>query len=140
MADRYPFQFVETFSNDHFGIALISRVPMQNQEVLFLGDMEAPTLSAEIIHDNALLTVIATHPSPPFFDYGTRNRDSLLAELAPVINDNPHTTVVMGDLNATPWSVGFRNLINTTDFAGQRTWLRAATNMAHRLLSVWHRN
>lgn len=111
---RYPYQFLQTLDNSHFGIGVISKLPLVQTEALLLGTMQVPTLYAEIMLGNETVGVLATHPSPPFFGRGTDFRNSQLAEIGEFVATSSLPIIVMGDLNATPWSSAMRQLLKIT--------------------------
>ena len=126
----YPHQLLQTLDNSHFGIGLISKLPLTRTNVLLLGTMQVPTLYAEVAIANETIALLATHPSPPFFGYGTAFRNSQLAALGEFVATNSLPTIMMGDLNATPWSSAMRQLIKTTNLRDsalghglQPTWI-----------------
>jgi endonuclease/exonuclease/phosphatase (EEP) superfamily protein YafD len=105
----YPHQFAEP-RPDNFGVALFSRTPLQKAELLWLGEPRLPSIQGSIWHQGRELSVIVTHPIPPV---GARNaawRDRQLARLADHVSQLPMPVLVVGDLNATPWSAGMRSL------------------------------
>lgn len=128
---EYPFQILQTMENSHFGIALLSKIPLERQDVLWLEPNFTPTLYAEILVDNTPVAILATHPSPPILKYGTDLRTQRFAALAEFVSATSIPTLVIGDLNATPWSHDMRNLLNNTRLHDsalghglQPTWLR----------------
>jgi endonuclease/exonuclease/phosphatase (EEP) superfamily protein YafD len=105
----YPHQFAESRS-DNFGVALFSRIPLNSAALLWLGEPQLPSIEATMRHQGRDLSIIITHPMPPV---GARNaawRDGQLARLADHVSQLRMPALVVGDLNATPWSVGMRLL------------------------------
>ena len=127
----YPHQLIQTMHNSHFGIALLSKRPLQRQDVLWLEPDFTPTLYAEILAGNTPIAILATHPSPPILKYGTMLRAQRFAALGEFVTATSIPTLVMGDLNATPWSHDMRTLLNNTRLHDsalghglQPTWIR----------------
>jgi endonuclease/exonuclease/phosphatase (EEP) superfamily protein YafD len=95
----YPFQALAP-REDHFGLAIYARrfVVVTDPEVHGL----TPTIAVRTEDD---LRLVLTHPIAPISQKAADARDEQLRQLAPLLKD-PHT-VVVGDLNATPWSHAF---------------------------------
>jgi endonuclease/exonuclease/phosphatase (EEP) superfamily protein YafD len=106
---KYPHQFTEA-RRDNFGLALFSRMPPEKAELLLLGELQLPSIQAFMRHQGRELSVIVTHPIPPMGARGTAWRDGQLARLADHVSQLPMPALVVGDLNATPWSAGMRIL------------------------------
>lgn len=106
-------QYAHRFASprpDNFGLALFSRVPLQNPRLLQLADSAVPTVAAGIVHQGRGLTLIGTHPVPPLGRRAAQLRDSQLAALAAAVAQLDEPVLVVGDLNSTPWSRGLRLL------------------------------
>jgi endonuclease/exonuclease/phosphatase (EEP) superfamily protein YafD len=104
---KYPYRIADA-RPDNFGIAVYSRIPWQQAAVLDLGDPGLPSIEVALRRQGRELTIIATHPMPPA---GRRNaawRDGQLARLASHVSLLQKPALVVGDLNATPWSAGLR--------------------------------
>jgi endonuclease/exonuclease/phosphatase (EEP) superfamily protein YafD len=75
LEEDYPYTVVQPRA-DNFGIALYSRFPIRDYEVVELADSEVPTIVARLEAEERTVTVIGTHPLPPVSaEYsGYRNR------------------------------------------------------------------
>lgn len=113
----YP-ERIEVPAADPFGLALYSRLPCA------VGRAEAvsgiPRITARLVHARGEITVFALHPPPPINALLSRDRDEYLSSAADAVRATPGAVIVAGDLNATPWSYGYRIL----RAAGLRTALR----------------
>ncbi|WP_269537653.1 endonuclease/exonuclease/phosphatase family protein [Cerasicoccus fimbriatus] len=106
---RYPHSVVRPRS-DNFGIGLYSRIPLENVQTHYLGGSEVPTLTATLETPSGGLDIIATHPLPPMSnDYAAAHR-AQMGELAGLVQPG-RSTLLIGDLNATPWDASFRRLL-----------------------------
>ena len=127
LANRFPYKVVEG-REDNFGIGLYSKLPLQDSDVLHLGKAQVPSIQTNVMVDDAPVTVIATHPVPPAGRQRSAWRNDQLAELAGAIpSEKP--VILIGDLNATPWSHHFRRLVRESGlkdsargFGVQPTW------------------
>ncbi len=94
---------------DNFGIALYHRRPLRRAEVIEPGD-GLPTIIAALELDGADVTVIVTHPMPPVSARGAAQQRRQLDAIAARVRALPGPRVLLGDLNATPWSRPFQRL------------------------------
>jgi endonuclease/exonuclease/phosphatase (EEP) superfamily protein YafD len=107
---RYPHRVVRT-RKDNFGIALFSKRPFLAVDVVEFGGVPLPSIVARIEWDGTPFTIVATHPPPPGGPALAAARDTALRGLAAFVAAAEDPCVVVGDLNATPWSAVFRDLI-----------------------------
>jgi endonuclease/exonuclease/phosphatase (EEP) superfamily protein YafD len=105
---RYPHGRVLP-QDGNFGIALLSRRPLRDVEQINFGQSGVPTLTAVLAEQG--VQIVATHPPPPVNSRLAARRDAQLADLAAFCGDSPRPVIVVGDLNATPWSAAFRDLV-----------------------------
>jgi endonuclease/exonuclease/phosphatase (EEP) superfamily protein YafD len=106
---RYPHEFVQP-REDNFGIALFSRIPWERVNTIWMGDAYLPSVEAQFSHQGREFVFIGTHPLPPVGGDYARSRDNQLRGLADHVSEIGKPALVMGDLNATPWSAGMRLL------------------------------
>ncbi len=120
-APDYPHR--ELLPDDSpFGIGLLSRRPLAGFETHASAD-DIPFLLAMLDTPQGQARLIAVHPMPPLQPHWRHERDLLLEVAARDSRELP--TLVVGDLNATPWSTALlsprtRDLRRTTGFAP--TW------------------
>jgi len=104
----YPYRVVET-RDDNFGVALFSRRPLTEQAIVHPGAFELPVIDVRLGGDCPLRLVLA-HPPPPISRAYAEVRNEMLSELATRVAGDPRT-VLVGDLNCTPWVAPFRRLL-----------------------------
>ncbi|GHC14027.1 endonuclease/exonuclease/phosphatase family protein [Cerasicoccus arenae] len=110
----YPYA-IERPQNDNFGIALYSRIPLVNTDVRHLTESGGlPTIITSIQTPQGPLTLIGTHPLPPIGANYWRERNEQLNALADLETTGP--TLLLGDLNATPWDYYFQQLLKQSMF------------------------
>jgi endonuclease/exonuclease/phosphatase (EEP) superfamily protein YafD len=120
-APGYPHR--ELLPDDSpFGIGLLSRRPLAGFETHASAD-DIPFLLAMLDTPQGPARLIAVHPMPPLQPHWRHERDLLLEVAARDSRELP--TLVVGDLNATPWSTALLSprtqaLRRTTGFAP--TW------------------
>lgn len=108
LTNDYPFGKVLP-QEDNFGLAVLSRRPLESVVQKRFGTARVPTLLAELT--DPPLRILATHPPPPMGARNTAHRDSHMMELAEFCAADDRATVVAGDLNITPWSSKFRSTL-----------------------------
>ena len=109
---RYPYRLTAP-RQDTFGMALFSRKPLLQTDVLRVGPAGFPTLVARIEWSAQQLTIAGTHPPPPFNRKMSAQRNAQLTELGRMLKP-VNKVLIVGDLNATPWSNAYRSLISST--------------------------
>jgi endonuclease/exonuclease/phosphatase (EEP) superfamily protein YafD len=100
--------------DDNFGIALFSKRQLLRSNVVYLGEAEVPSVEVEIQVSTKRVTIVGTHPLPPGSREYARLRNEQLAALAKFLADRTRPIILLGDLNATPWSVQFKRLVRAT--------------------------
>jgi endonuclease/exonuclease/phosphatase (EEP) superfamily protein YafD len=113
---------------DNFGIALFSKHPLLSSDVIFLGSGEVPTIVATVDTGQGHLHVVATHPLPPAGASYSRARNEQFELLAKQL-DASRPTILLGDLNVTPWNTHFHRLLeqsglhdSTRGYGVQPSW------------------
>ena len=124
----YPFSRWHP-REDNFGIALLSRSPLDSVEIRHIGQAGVPSVVARLTLNGRPVTLIGTHPLPPSGPVYASLRDEQLRALGAFIRPAREEVIVMGDLNATSWSPVFRRLVRTArlrdsrdGFGIQPTW------------------
>ena len=107
---NYP-QVIAKPREDNFGIALFSRLPLTNSEVIELGKAEVPSIATTISVGGQPVFLLGTHPLPPGSAEYARLRNEQLQEIAALIRRKSMAAIVVGDLNCTPWSPYFTDLL-----------------------------
>jgi endonuclease/exonuclease/phosphatase (EEP) superfamily protein YafD len=105
----YPYGMTQT-REDNFGVLLLSRIPLSEVRTFTLGDEELPSVEAVVNHQQRQMMLIGTHPLPPIGSYYARRRDAHLSQVAARVRELHTPVLLVGDLNATPWSEGLRLL------------------------------
>lgn len=109
LAAKYPYR-VSLPREDNFGIALFSRIPWSSKEILWLGGAKLPSVQVTLNHEGRELALLGTHPIPPVSRTAAAWRDEQLGLLATHVSRLGMPVLLVGDLNATPWSAGMRTL------------------------------
>ena len=124
----YPYWHSQT-REDHYGVALISRIPIAEAETRAFGGAGVPSIIASFLLEGKPLTVIGTHPPPPKSALKERYRNEQLTQLADFARTQKGQLLLCGDLNLSPWSPYFRSLLHNSGlhdsargFGLQLTW------------------
>ena len=125
-----PYTLIKP-SNDNFGIAIFSKLPLETPQEHYWGRGLAvvSSLTANIKVLDRSITLIATHPVPPLNDEYFNSRNAQMEEMSDFISKLGNEAIIMGDLNMSMWSPYYRNfvdrshLINTRQgFGIQQSW------------------
>jgi endonuclease/exonuclease/phosphatase (EEP) superfamily protein YafD len=104
----YPHRHVVA-SEDPFGIALLSRHPLQRP--LTVRDSQGlPHIEAQAAWQGRRVNLLAVHPMPPLSAHFHAERNAKLARWASSATASGLPAIIAGDLNATPWSTAFNDL------------------------------
>jgi endonuclease/exonuclease/phosphatase (EEP) superfamily protein YafD len=110
LSNLYP-NIVPAPRSDNFGIALFSRWRLHNFKIRDIGGNDVPTVQAYIDVRGKLLSVVGTHPLPPANREQFTSRNRQLSEVAALVRTLPKPIVLLGDLNATPWSPYYQRFL-----------------------------
>lgn len=119
LEENYP-HVVSSPRSDNFGIAMLSRIPFEESELVEIGEAGLPTAVARIRFGDASVTVIATHPLPPTRRASAHYRNQQIKELADYVHAVGKPIIVMGDLNTTPYSPHFKRLLRESGLRDSR--------------------
>jgi len=101
LRDLYPYRVVVP-QQDRFGIALLSRVPFHDQEVVDL--LTTPAISARVSVAGRSVRIIGVHLRPPVSAGWAATRNQQLIELGRMLEDRAEPVIVVGDFNITSYS------------------------------------
>ncbi len=110
LRDRYPYQIAEP-REDNFGIVLFSRLPLLNTAVMRIGPAGLPSIRTVLDSGGCRFTLLGTHPPPPVSAELAQDRNDQLADLARLVRQTRQPTLLLGDLNLSPWSPYFAQLL-----------------------------
>ena len=101
---------------------MFSKLPLENAEVwqLTKTETDVPALSARVKIGDQSLRVSGMHTMSPTSELRMRLRTEQLIEVAERLESVDEPSILMGDLNCTPWSPFLRDLIEACDFRDSR--------------------
>lgn len=106
---EHPHSLIEA-REDNFGIAFFSKIYAARLKVEMVGEADVPTILADIKAGGHSFRFVGTHPLPPSGGENSAWRDNQLRELQILASKSDSPVLIVGDLNATPWSAGMRVL------------------------------
>lgn len=121
LGDQYPWH-VHGGGERFYGIALFSRVPVRNADVVSLDGL--PSIRAAITTPSGPLILFAVHLRAPESAAKTAQRNRQWRMLETWVSEEAGPVCVVGDLNTVPWDRSFRNFIGATGVDGGRDILR----------------
>jgi endonuclease/exonuclease/phosphatase (EEP) superfamily protein YafD len=120
----HRYSFVERHCG---GVAVFSRYPLSDAQVLYTGTIKRPRIKARLELSGRKITLIYAHTVTPRWQYALR--DAELKTVASEARAAGEPVIVCGDLNCSPWSYYFWRLeqegrLHDTErgFGLQPTW------------------
>lgn len=94
------------------GLALLSRHPLEGAEGLDVDASTHPVMRARVRLPRASLSLLLMHPPTPMRPAKFAHRAGQLRRAAELFGPGPGPRALVGDLNVTPWSPYFRELLS----------------------------
>ncbi len=116
---EYPFSQVLP-RRDAAGIALYSRVPIEQFEVRGRATIGLPTFTATLALRDGLLTLLGTHPASPGSPEHFAMRNRQFEALGRWAREADGAVMVLGDLNSTSWSPYFSDMLRAGNLLDSR--------------------
>lgn len=118
LEETYPF-FISEPREDNFGVTVFSRLKMESPKVKFFRS-EIPFIETLVEKGDTSLRVFAIHAVPPISREYKFLRDDQMAFIAKEVAESEISTLVIGDMNDTPWSSTFQRFLkdSQTKLAG----------------------
>lgn len=110
LAARYPHVF-SLPRPDNFGLMVLSSVPLRQLSAEPLRRGQPPVLRATLSLGGRDVQLVQVHTMPPHSVAGLRLRDAELQSVAELLRGADGPVLLAGDLNLTPWSASFRDLL-----------------------------
>jgi endonuclease/exonuclease/phosphatase (EEP) superfamily protein YafD len=99
-----------------FGIAMISRLPIESHEVFNLGQSGVPAIAARFGTADFDGTLVGMHLYPPVGATWATDRNLQLSELRVYLHELESSFIAIGDFNNTPWSPTFESFLEGTNW------------------------
>ncbi len=104
---------------DNFGIGLFSKVPVESLQVTYLGGAGVPSIQTALKVGDETINLVGTHPLPPI-GRNSNIRNEQLSAAADLAAGMKGPVILAGDLNVTPWSPYFRDLLRRSGLRDSR--------------------
>ncbi len=127
LRETYPFSTWIT-REDNFGIAVLSRGRLIDPREVDL-ESEVPTILTDVHFGSQAISLLASHPLPPGSRSAFDARNAQLRGLAAVARQLKNPTILIGDLNVTPWSPDYQRLLRNSGLRDARR--------GHGILPTW---
>ena len=117
--DRLPDDYVSRITapdSGAFGIAILSKLPLEYHEFMYFGQSEVPAIAARFESTDFDGTLIGLHLNPPIGSTWAEDRNIQTGELKDYLLQLGAPFVVVGDFNNTPWSPTFKSFVSETDW------------------------
>jgi endonuclease/exonuclease/phosphatase (EEP) superfamily protein YafD len=105
---------------DNFGIAVYSRLPLTNIDVLSSPPLDLPSLVVRQTLGGTNVSFVTTHPIPPLGKLGFDARNEHLADIGERIAALDGPAVLIGDLNTALWGHHYKKLVADTGLKNAR--------------------
>lgn len=114
LTDEYPYQAIFPSDNNSYGLAVISKLPLNDIERHYFDQPRIPSLSFNIDVNGVKVTMLSVHPATPMVHINSRDND--LAKATQWFADqNPTHGIILGDFNATPYCPAFKKMKDTLE-------------------------
>lgn len=115
----YPFFVIEA-REGCTGIALFSRIPLNETEIFTINETAPPDLVARMELEGQPLTIIGTHPSFPLGPVNYQTSMDQLSNLARIASETRGAVMLLGDLNSTSWGSYFNKIVHDGSLSDSR--------------------
>ncbi len=123
----YPYRRLVPKGN-HAGVSIYSRLPFTGEAVM-LTPRGFWSVVGNISVGDRIFKLILTHPVAPTKQDSAQLRDNQVKAVADMVQYSPTPTLLIGDFNASPWSVALQPIAQQTKlhdsalgFGLQQTW------------------
>lgn len=143
---EYPY-VVETLERSDLGVMVMSKIPLEETELIDFNDGRLPSLVTELQVEGQPIRLIATHPLSPRSKQNFKLRNQQLYAIAQAFSERDQPLMMVGDLNITSFSPIFKRFIREIDLYDSRegfgvqpswparAWRIARISLDHCLLS-----
>jgi endonuclease/exonuclease/phosphatase (EEP) superfamily protein YafD len=111
---RYP-HCLQTPVRDGFSICLLSKEPLEETGIDYLGPDETPLLKGNTRINGKLYRIYSAHPKPALSKEWSEVRNEYFARLGQEIRSSGLPTHVLGDFNSVLWEQHFRSFLDKAE-------------------------
>ena len=120
---RYTHRIAAPVDGDGSGIALFSRLPLEDARIIDLGSEAEgvrPSITARVNVDGLQVSLLTIHPRAPIRAGHFELRNAQLADAARFVRELPEPRLFVGDLNTTLFSPYYADFIETSNLTDAR--------------------
>ena len=133
-AEHLPnYQIIAETRENAFGMLVLSKLPILSQRVMYLGDAELPAIQLDVEKEGTAYALLGVHTMPPVGAAQSKLRDHMLEGAAKWARGKT-MAIVLGALNATPWSYAFQDLLERGLVSLMGVHGRASSGRARRVV------
>lgn len=110
LTSEYPFHVFRT-REDHFGIGLFSKTPLDTSEIVIFDQLGVPAVRVDLSLGILPVTIVGIHPIPPFWPLRHKLRNDQLKSAIDLAHSTANLDIVLGDFNCTSFAVGYRQAL-----------------------------
>lgn len=119
LQDAYPFR-QGTVRVNGWGMMLLSRLPFEESRILDYRESGIPCVTARLLLNGKAVNLVLAHPFAPVSRRYANSRNRQLEALARIACFFDQPVVVLGDLNITPWSPHFKQMLRKAGLRDSR--------------------
>ncbi len=105
---------------DNFGLALYSKVPLNESRILERPFQRIPSIITKLKFEHQEYTFIGAHPEPPLGPMSFKERNKHLERLNELVHIYPGPTIIAGDFNCSSFSWNLKRLTQNTNLKDSR--------------------
>ena len=106
--------------SDNFGIAMFSRLPLEEIDIRYYGEGSVPSVHARLTLDGRSISLLSYHTLPPAGREYLATRNRQLEAIGAYVEAQDDLVIVAGDLNVTPWSPSYKRMIRASGLKNAR--------------------
>jgi endonuclease/exonuclease/phosphatase (EEP) superfamily protein YafD len=106
----YPYKKYVPHEDD-LGIGVFSKIPWKRTDILQFGPAQSESVVADLAWGSGIVRLVCVHPYAPISARHYQIRNEQLAALGTFVSAQAIPTVIVGDLNTTPYSAGYQQLL-----------------------------
>lgn len=118
LSEIYPFYQIASTSSNHQGIAVFSKYPLEELEVLKWNGTS--NITGKINVDNERINFLSLHTRSPVSRDRWRKRNAHIARAKRYVNEQQGEFIVLGDFNTVPWDKRLLNFKSSTQLVDSR--------------------
>lgn len=116
---RWPHS-VQEVREDNFGISFLSRIRPSNLKVVTMGGVDLPVVICKMGLNGKSFKLVSIHAPPPLTSHYRKLNKTQIYAVVKYLQKTGGCDMLIGDLNASPWSSAYSHIISKTDLRDSR--------------------